>query len=109
MVYYLVGIKGAAMSSLAKLLKCDGHTVIGVDVIESFYTDEGLDNVESFGNVHLKASYYYIIGNAYVNHNITNYIMKMGYYYKMYPSFIKEYYKFKKWICISGGHGKTRL
>lgn len=107
MVFYLIGIRGSALSSLCRLLLKDGHTVKGVDVDESFYTDKGIDNIETFDNMNLKRSYYYIIGNAYVNHNVTKYIIKMGYYYKYYPSFLVDYYSDKKWICVSGSHGKT--
>lgn len=107
MFFYLVGIRGSALSSLCRLLLKDGHIVKGVDVFESFYTDKGIDNIETFDNMNLKKSYYYIIGNAYIDHNVTNYILKMGYYYKYYPSFLTSYYKNKKWICVSGSHGKT--
>ena len=34
MKYFLIGIKGVAMSALAKLLLLDGHIVEGIDVKE---------------------------------------------------------------------------
>ena len=38
MLFYLVGIKGSALSALAKILSKQGHIVRGVDVEEDFYT-----------------------------------------------------------------------
>ena len=56
MFFYLVGIKGAAMSALAKLLMADGHLVKGVDVADHFYTCCGLESVQldDFSNIDLK-------------------------------------------------------
>lgn len=106
MIYYLIGIKGAAMSSLAKILIAEGHIVKGVDVFEDFYTNKGIYDIDNFEDIKLK-NYYYIIGNAYINHKITNMIKSSGYYYKYYPEFLIVHFNEKKWICISGSHGKT--
>lgn len=96
------------MSALAKLLISEGHIVKGVDTKEHFFTEEGLNiNIDSFYNMKLKASYFYIIGNAFKNHKITNYILKMGYHYDYYPSFLRNHFKDSFWICVSGSHGKT--
>lgn len=43
--YYLVGIKGVAMASLAQLLVDAGKTVIGSDVAEDFVTQKVLANL----------------------------------------------------------------
>ncbi|MDE5868459.1 MAG: hypothetical protein K2H02_05895, partial [Anaeroplasmataceae bacterium] len=43
MLFYLVGIKGSAMSALAKILNQEGHLVMGVDVLEDFYTSKDLN------------------------------------------------------------------
>ena len=94
------------MSSLAKILIAEGHIVKGVDVEEDFYTNKGIYGMESFNAYNLK-SYYYIIGNAYINHKIVTEIKKRRYYYKNYPSFLVEHFNKKKWICVSGSHGKT--
>lgn len=109
MLFYLIGIKGSAMSGLAKLLLGDGHIVHGVDVEEDFYTCKGLEaaEMESFSSMKLQPSFFYIVGNAYVNHSVTNYIKKMKYHFAYYPQFIVQYYKHKNWICVSGSHGKT--
>lgn len=110
LIYYLIGIKGSGMSALAKLLISEGHIVKGVDSKEHFFTEKGLNiNIDNFYNMKLKPSYFYIIGNAYRNHKITNYILKMGYNYDYYPNFLKKHFKDSFWICVSGSHGKTRL
>ncbi|MDE5715509.1 MAG: hypothetical protein K2I42_05185 [Anaeroplasmataceae bacterium] len=109
MIYYLIGIKGAAMGSLAKILYQAGHIVKGVDVADDFYTFENVDgiSIENFSNMKLGKSYFYIIGNAFQNHSVTNYIQNMGYKYLNYPLFLTYYFKNRCWICISGTHGKT--
>ena len=66
MLFYLIGIKGSAMSALAKILYQQGHMVTGVDVENDFYTMKNLENIslENFNNMQLKRHYFYIIGNA---------------------------------------------
>ena len=109
MFFYLVGIKGAAMSALAKLLMADGHLVKGVDVADHFYTCCGLESVQldDFSNMRLKPSYFYIIGNAYHHHSVTKFLRNMHYKMLFYPDFLNYYYRLKKWVCNSGSHGKT--
>lgn len=109
MFFYLIGIKGSGLSSLAKILSRIGHIVRGVDVAEEFYTigNKNSIKIEDFSNMFLKSSYYYIIGNAYINHEITKFIKDNNYVYKNYPDFLNYYFKNKKLISISGTSGKT--
>lgn len=109
MLFYLVGIKGAALSALAKILNNLGHLVSGVDVKDDFYTSNDLTRIklEDFANMNLKPSYYYVIGNAYVSHSVTKYIINMNYKYDYYPTFLTKFFKNKKWLCVAGTHGKT--
>lgn len=108
MLYYLVGIKGAGMSSLAKILIYDGNIVSGVDENEDFYTTKDLNiTIDNFSNMSLNKNYFYIIGNAYINHSVTKYLKLKKYYLMTYPNFINYYFKNKRMICISGSHGKT--
>lgn len=109
MNYYLIGIKGAGMSALAKVLHEQGHIVRGVDVEDFFYTQENIKEIQidSFSHINLKSSYYYIIGNAYLEHGISRYVKNMKYYYKAYPEFIQSYFKTYNFISICGSHGKT--
>ena len=41
-MYYFIGIKGSGMSALAIILKNLGYNVIGSDVENHFFTEEGL-------------------------------------------------------------------
>ena len=43
MKYYLVGIKGTGMASLARILKDNGHEIVGCDSDEYFFTQDLLD------------------------------------------------------------------
>ncbi len=109
MLFYLVGIKGSALSALAKILSEQGHIVRGVDVEEDFYTMNSIYPIrtESFSNMQLKKCYFYIIGNAFINHSVTKYIQSMVYTYMTYPQFLNYHFNNKQWICVSGTSGKT--
>ncbi len=109
MLFYLIGIKGSAMSALAKILSQLGHIIKGVDVEEDFYTLKNTENIsiETFANMNLRKSYYYIIGNAYQEHSVTKYLKNKKYKYEVYPQFLTTFFKHFSWICISGTHGKT--
>ena len=111
MKYYLVGIKGSGMSALANILLQDGHTVEGVDVDEDFYTCKHLNGIRivSFNKFILKDDFFYIIGNAYINHPVTLKVTETKLPYEIYPKFINRYFRNLNMIAISGSHGKTRL
>ncbi len=109
MLFYLIGIKGSGLCALATVLKEQGHIVCGVDVDRHFYTDANLKDVlvENFNHMNLKPYYFYIIGNAYINHSVTRYIKHMKYKYMLYPEFIANYFKNYNFISVCGSHGKT--
>ncbi|MBE6137341.1 MAG: hypothetical protein E7176_02985 [Erysipelotrichaceae bacterium] len=109
MIFYLVGIKGSGMSALAKLLAQQGHIVRGVDIEDYVYTENNLTDckVECFNKMSLKSYYFYIIGNAFINHSVTKYIKLMRYYYIEYARFIAWYFKKYNFISVAGSHGKT--
>ena len=109
MKYYFVGIKGSGMSSLAKILLSLNEEVRGCDYLETFYTENGLENIkiDNLNNYLLSKEYIYIIGNAFVNHEIVTAI-KNNYQYYTYPEFIKNYFQKYIFIAISGSHGKTQ-
>lgn len=97
------------MSALANLLNDLGHSVLGVDKEEVFFTDNVLSKfkIESFDNYDLKEDNFYIIGNAYHKHLITKQIIRRKYDYKYYPDFIDSYFKNYQKISVAGTHGKT--
>ena len=111
MKYFMVGIKGSRMSALTRLLTLDGHIVEGVDFGEDFYTSKTLENIKiySFDEFILKDDFYYIIGNAFIDHKVTKKIISSGFAYEYYPKFIDKYYKDYKMIGISGSHGMSNL
>lgn len=109
MIYYLVGIKGSGMSALAIFLYEQGHIVKGVDQEIHYFTEDKLYNIEieSFKKMNLKKSYFYIIGNSYINSSTFNFIKSMNYRYLTYPKFIFEYLLNYNFIAVGGTHGKT--
>lgn len=111
MKYCLVGIKGVAMSGLAKILLMDEHIVEGIDVNDDYYTIENLKGIKlyDFKNYELNRDFTYIIGNSFQNHKIVSEIQKSQYSFEFYPKFVSKYFEKYDMIAISGTHGKTRL
>lgn len=111
MKYYLVGIKGTGMTSLALFLKDLGHFVVGSDNEKMYFTDKILKSkkieVFIFNENNITDEYTYIIGNAYdeKNEEIRKIILNdfEHYYYHEFIGKIIE----KNIIAISGTHGKT--
>lgn len=111
MKYYLVGIKGAGMSGMAKLLLSLGNEVSGVDYEGDFYTSTELSKIikiEKFSEVVLDDSFFYVIGNVFKKHELTRLIIKKGMKYAFYPQLIDSLFKIPK-VAISGTHGKTTI
>lgn len=107
MLFYLIGIKGSAMSGLANILLDYGYEVGGCDYEEYFFTQENLDvKIDSFTKLKLSKDYYYIIGNAFKEHSISMHIIRMGYHYDYYPHFLATFFS-KQMVCVAGTHGKT--
>ncbi len=109
--YYLVGIKGTGMSSLAKLLKEEGNEVLGSDVDEYYFTEDTLKEqeieIKSFNRSNITKDYFYIIGNAFNKSNIeVDEIINQKNDYLYYHEFIGQKLN-KKIIACSGTHGKT--
>lgn len=109
MLFYLVGIKGSGMSALAKVLLDNNNMIKGVDYLEFYYTEEGLSDVkiDTFESFDYNKDYYYIIGNAFREHESVKYLIENNYKYEYYPNFIANYFKDYIFISICGSHGKT--
>ncbi len=103
MVYYFIGINGNGMKALYKLLKAKGETSYGCDYIKG----ENV-NFEDIDKVILHKEYIYIIGNAFINHNLVKKIIASNYKYYYYNEFINLYFKDYLLISICGSHGKTQ-
>ena len=111
MKYYLVGIKGSGMASLAQMLLDEGYYVTGSDVREKFFTENILINkgieIKEFNEDNITNEYYYIIGNAYNEENVeVKKIIRKNYKYIYYHEFIGSLEK-RKMIACCGTHGKT--
>ena len=109
MKYYLVGIKGCAMTALANLLYQKGCEVRGCDVSSDFYTKDKLEKfvVDSIEDIIYDNQYFYIIGNAFKNNDITKRLIDMNINHMNYPEFLSKYFKYHKQLCVAGTHGKT--
>ena len=107
--FYLVGIKGNGMCSLACYLKDLGHEVLGSDVSEEFHTDFILKErgikVNSFNDDNITEKYIYIIGYSQKENIESKKIYDCCYEYYMYGDFIRLLDK--EVIAVSGTHGKT--
>lgn len=109
--FYLVGIKGTGMTSLATYLKEAGYYVVGSDTEEEYFTSDILKNkkIETFifNKNNITSDYIYIISNAYSEANEEVYkIILNDFEYYYYHDFIGKILE-KEIIAISGTHGKT--
>ena len=111
MKYYLVGIKGTGMSSLAIFLKDAGHEVVGSDNGNYYFTVDELKKhnieIKEYNKNNITNDYIYIIGLSIKKDNVEfNEILKRDLEYYYYNDFIGEFID-KKMIAVSGTHGKT--
>jgi len=112
--FYLVGIKGNGMSSLACILYDLGYEVIGSDVTNHFFTENALLNKSiitlCFDESNINGDAIYIIGMAFSHDNNVEVekILKNGYKYFYYNEFINEFFNGIK-IGVSGSHGKSTV
>ncbi len=110
--YFLVGIKGSGMSSLALILKKMGHYVFGVDKDTYFKTQEKLINNNiniyndfSLTNISEKIDIV-IYSSAYENNDFIHFL-KNNYTCYSYIEYISYLSRNKKTYAIAGTHGKT--
>jgi len=111
---FLIGIKGAGMSALARILKGQGHEVSGSDITEYVFTEDGLSAAEipvfPFQTRNFVSEYDVIIrGSAFnVENNVeVAYLSEQNIetiaYYDFLNQFLNDYTSF----AITGTHGKT--
>ncbi|XMB86979.1 Mur ligase family protein [Mycoplasmatota bacterium WC44] len=107
--YFLIGIKGSGMSSLASILHDLGHYVEGSDKNDYFFTEETLKRrsivIHSYSKKNITDEFIYIKGNSVENDEVI-YVKEMSYKLYTYNDFINEYFKGIK-IAVTGTHGKT--
>lgn len=112
MNYFMIGIKGSGMASLAQILLDQGHTVSGSDIDDYIFTQDALikRNVEisSFNKNNIKKGSVIIYGNSFDFNHVEMLVartlnLEMYRYTEMLSKIIKDNYT----ICVAGTHGKT--
>ncbi len=111
-MYYFIGIKGSGMSALAIILKNLGYNVIGSDVENHFFTEEGLVENDikflTYDENNIKEDYVIVKGASIKEDNVE--LIKareLGLKIYEYNELVGEISKKFKTICIAGCHGKT--
>ena len=114
MKYYLIGIKGSGMSTLANLLYDLGNTVIGYDDSTSYkFTMEGLNKrgIKIYhGNVYPTLDKDTIVTyTAAINedHHEVSRVKSLGYKIIPYKELMGQITRRFETICVCGTHGKT--
>lgn len=111
--YYLIGIKGSGMSTLAMILKDLGNDVIGYDDSRLFkFTQFGLDerNINIYYETPQELSDEHIViysGSFKETHPEIKKIKKRNLKIKPYQEMLGDLSKSFKTISIAGTHGKT--
>lgn len=109
--YYFIGIKGTGMSSLACILKENGHEVSGCDLAKHFFTEEGLNRMDipytSFEDAQIPVSAIVIIGNAFLDDFPLVVMARKQHECYRYHEFLKQFLQQFTLIGIAGSHGKT--
>ncbi len=111
-MYYLIGIKGAGMSSLAVILKQLGNKVEGSDIDKHFFTESELvkNNIPFYvyDENNIKEGYTIIKGASIKDDNVElikarELKLKIYNYNEMVGELTRDF----KTICVAGCHGKT--
>lgn len=110
MKYFLIGIKGSGMSSLALVLNGMGHEVIGCDIDDYVFTQKKIEEkkipILKFGEYEYEDEDFVVIGNAFSdNHEEVKKVNKNK--KRKYYEILDEISSKKHSIAISGTNGKT--
>ncbi len=112
MKYYLIGIKGAGMSTLANILYDLGNEVIGYDDVKEYkYTMDGLNarHIEIFYEPHdLDSDTIVTYSKAFSpEHKEIKRVRELGLQIKEYNEVVGDITKMFTTIGVAGTHGKT--
>ena len=114
MKYYLIGIKGSGMSTLANLLYDLGNSVVGYDDATQYkFTMEGLEKRGIkiyYGNIYPTLEKDTIVTyTAAINesHHEVARVKKMGYKIVSYKDLMGQITRKFETTCVCGTHGKT--
>lgn len=112
-MYYLIGIKGSGMASLALILKDCGEVVAGSDIEKFIFTQTKLEEHKipffTFDKHNIKDDMIVIIGSSFDDTHEeviaakANPTVKTYTYAEFLGTLVDQYHS----ICVSGTHGKT--
>ncbi|MEK7122384.1 MAG: UDP-N-acetylmuramate--L-alanine ligase [Patescibacteria group bacterium] len=111
---HIVGVKGAGVSALARMLQARGNYVCGSDVAERFFTDEGLEQdgirIESFSSDHVVSHHFdmVIYSTAWKDSDEVARARQQGVMVVSYPEALGIIFNSGVLpIAVAGSHGKT--
>ena len=111
-MYYFIGIKGSGMSALASILYDLGYEVMGSDIENACFTEEGLKKrnikILPFDKNNIKEGMIIIKGGSFHDdHEEVMEAKKLGLPIYSYQSMVKKLTKMFQTITVAGCHGKT--
>lgn len=112
MKYFLIGIKGSGMASLAHILLDQGHEVTGSDIKQHIFTQDSLEKrnvkIYPFDEKNIKPGMSVVVGNSFDNDHPE---VKKAHELKLettkYVDMLQQLMAEKYSISIAGTHGKT--
>lgn len=113
MKFYLIGIKGSGMASLAHLLADDGYEVCGSDVDSYIFTQVRLlkrnIQINPLSDTSFLNGYFVIVGHDFIDEFLIKQFKEKQIPFMEYHKFLSFYLNKNKLVAISGSHGKTTL
>lgn len=111
-MFYFIGIKGSGMSALACVLHDLGYEVMGSDIEEECFTEEGLKQrnikILPFNKNNIKKDMYIVRGGSFEDdHEEVAEALKQELTIYTYQEMVKKITKMFQLITIAGCHGKT--
>lgn len=112
MKYFLIGIKGSGMASLAQLLADLGNEVMGSDIDYHIFTQDILEKrsikIFNFNKDNIKEDMIIVKGNTFnEDHEEVKQARALNLKVYTYPQMVSQLIDMYFSICIAGTHGKT--
>jgi UDP-N-acetylmuramate--alanine ligase len=112
MNYFLIGIKGSGMASLAHILLDLGNEVSGSDIDQYIFTQDSLEKrhvpIYPFDAKNIKPGMTIIIGNSFgADHSEVKKAKELGLTMIKYVEMLQQLMADRYSISIAGTHGKT--
>ena len=111
-MFYFIGIKGSGMSALACVLHDLGYEVMGSDITDACFTEQGLKErnikILPFDKNNIKKDMYIVKGSSFSdNHEEVQEALKLDLTIYSYQEMVKKITKMFNLITVAGCHGKT--